>query len=261
MKRALILLAAVGLPGFVVSRFTDNRTCKAPKVAVVNSKAKADSTVKGLAVVELFTSEGCSSCPTADALLEKLAAEGQNNVYVLSYHVDYWDRLGWKDVFAKPAWTARQSAYVRHFNLESAYTPQAVVNGSEEFVGSGSLQLHTSVDNGLHQNFTQPLRVSALNQGEKISISYNATASNDNVVNLALVQKSATSQVARGENSGRQLHHINIVKDLLELPATAEGEAHFSVPQNFVTGDYKIIAFLQNKNDLKIVGATEAVIQ
>lgn len=261
MKLALILLAVLGLTVFAVSRFTGNGVCKAPKAALVKSIANADTTAKGVAVVELFTSEGCSSCPPADALLAKLDAEGQKNVFVLSYHVDYWDRLGWKDAFSKREWTARQAAYVAHFNLESAYTPQVVVNGSEEFVGSGSLQLHTSVDNGLHQNGVQQLRVSATKQGGKLAVLYNASPSKDNVVNVALVQKSATSQVIRGENGGKQLRHINVVKDLLTLPATASGEALFSLPQNSSTIDYKIIAFVQNKTDLKIVGAAETAIQ
>lgn len=165
MKLSLILLAVLGLTGFAIARFTGNGICRAPNGNLVKSIANADSTAKSVAVVELFTSEGCSSCPPADALLTKVGSEGQRNVYVLSYHVDYWGRLGWKDAFSKREWTARQRAYVNRFNLESAYTPQAVVNGSEEFVGSSSLQLHTSVDNGLHQSTAQSLHVSAVLQG------------------------------------------------------------------------------------------------
>lgn len=261
MKLALILLAAVGLTGFAVTRFTGKGVCKVPKDALVKSIANADSTEKGIAVVELFTSEGCSSCPPADALLEKLAAENIPNVYVLSYHVDYWDKLGWKDAFSKPDWTARQAAYVDHFHLESAYTPQAVVNGREEFVGSGSLPLHTSVDNALHETSGQALRIKAAKEGDKIEVSYEALPSSTNVVNLALVQVAATSQVVRGENSGRRLHHVNVVCDLRTVDAKSNGDASFKLPNGFSGDNYKIIAFVQNKKNLQIVGATEAAIK
>ncbi len=260
MKLALIIIAALVIAGFAVKKFTSATVCTAPKTALVKSMNSNDSTAKGIAVVELFTSEGCSSCPPADALLAKLAEEEGSNVYVLSYHVDYWDRLGWKDAFSKPEWTARQAAYVNHLKLESAYTPQAVVNGSDEFVGSSSLQLHTSVDNGLRQG-SQPLSVKATAQGDRINVSYTASPSANEVVNLALVQRSATSQVARGENGGRQLHHINVVRDLITQPAKAAGEAAFSLPQNVSAKEYKVIAYLQKTADLKITGATEAAIQ
>lgn len=95
-----------------------------------------------VAVVELFTSEGCSSCPPADKLLRTIQAESKD-VYVLSYHVDYWDRLGWKDPFSQAAFTERQRDYAQQFNLESIYTPQVVINGVKEFVGSDEQRLRS----------------------------------------------------------------------------------------------------------------------
>src|SRR5947209_3544323 len=88
----------------------------------------------GFAVVELFTSEGCSSCPAADETLAKVAREYPENVYVLGFHVDYWDRLGWKDVYSSADYTNRQREYAQQFNLNSIYTPEVVVNGRVEFV-------------------------------------------------------------------------------------------------------------------------------
>jgi hypothetical protein len=92
-------------------------------------------------VVELFTSEGCSSCPSADKLVAVAQKEFKENTIVLSYHVDYWDRLGWKDPFSKAAYTDRQRLYAEHLNLQSVYTPQAIVNGKTEFVGSNKTAL------------------------------------------------------------------------------------------------------------------------
>src|SRR5882757_10188754 len=91
----------------------------------------------GFAVVELFTSEGCSSCPSADALVAAVQKENKDQpVYILAFHVDYWDRLGWKDAFSDAAYSDRQRAYASWLRLSSIYTPQVVVNGRKEFVGS-----------------------------------------------------------------------------------------------------------------------------
>jgi hypothetical protein len=96
-------------------------------------------------VVELFTSEGCSSCPSADKLVAVAQKEFNENTIVLSYHVNYWDRLGWKDPFSKAAYTDRQRQYAEHLHLESVYTPQAIVNGKTAFVGSNKTALWTTL--------------------------------------------------------------------------------------------------------------------
>src|SRR5579859_6695441 len=105
---------------------------------------------KGFAVVELFTSEGCSSCPAADALVATVQKEDKDlPVYILSFHVDYWDRLGWKDAFSDAAYSDRQREYARWLRLSSVYTPQVVVNGHQEFVGSDAVKLREAISNGL----------------------------------------------------------------------------------------------------------------
>jgi len=103
----------------------------------------------GFAVVELFTSEGCSSCPPADEILAKIAREYPDNVYVLGFHVDYWDRLGWRDIYSSADYTHRQQKYAQLFNLNSIYTPQAIVNGKHEFVGSNESSLRSAIEEGL----------------------------------------------------------------------------------------------------------------
>jgi hypothetical protein len=101
--------------------------------------------LQGAVLIELFTSEGCSSCPPADRLLEKLAAENNDKVYVLSFHVDYWNYIGWKDPFSQARFSQRQRNYARQFSLESIYTPQMVVNGVAEFVGSDEQKLRAAI--------------------------------------------------------------------------------------------------------------------
>src|SRR5258706_5818556 len=103
----------------------------------------------GLAVVELFTSEGCSSCTPADEAMIKLAKEFPEHVYFLAYHVDYWDYIGWKDQFSNADYTKRQDKYAEVFKLNSIYTPQVVINGEKELVGSRESQIRTDIQQEL----------------------------------------------------------------------------------------------------------------
>lgn len=229
------------------------------RVSLKKDSSQADS-ASGVAVVELFTSEGCSSCPSADALLESLNADKKGAVYVLSFHVDYWNSLGWKDAFSKAEWTARQRHYVDRLHLESAYTPQAVVNGQEEFVGSNKSRLYTAVDHALHRASSGNLRLTSKLEDGRIRVSF-STLQKNATVNLVLVQKEASSQVQRGENSGRKLHHINVVRDFQKAEADGgSGEIFFRIPQGSEARDFKVIGFLQEDASDRIVGATEAAI-
>src|ERR1700744_6104626 len=125
---ATALLVAAGV--FIAGAFINKR-----KVPVTDAG-------KGFAVIELFTSEGCSSCPPADALVARVQKESNDKpVYILAFHVDYWNRLGWKDVFSSAEYSERQNQYARWLKLSSVYTPQIVVNGRTEFVGSEEANL------------------------------------------------------------------------------------------------------------------------
>jgi len=222
------------------------------------SAVRKGEATKGFALVELFTSEGCSSCPPADALLAKLDEEKKENVYVLSYHVDYWDRLGWKDVFSRPEWTARQVAYVEKFGLQSAYTPQAVINGEQEFVGSSSSELYAAVDKRLNETAQDQLTIAASATGREISVSYKKSTAEKAIVNLLLVQTHALTAVRRGENSGKQLVHTNVVQELIKVTAGNEkGAVHFQVPANHTASDHRIIGFVQLPTTLKITAAAQ----
>ena len=130
---------------------------------------------KGFAVVELFTSEGCSSCPPADELVARIEKESKDKpVYILAYHVDYWNRLGWKDQFSSADFSKRQNEYANYLHLESVYTPQIVVNGKKEFVGSEEGTLRNVIKAGSAKSTAAAgLNLSVINIGQnKANINY-----------------------------------------------------------------------------------------
>jgi hypothetical protein len=214
---------------------------------------------QGFAVVELFTSEGCSSCPPADEAVAEIAKQYKNNVFILGYHVDYWNYLGWKDMFSNSAYSNRQKQYASVLKLNSVYTPQIVVNGKTELVGSDKNKLLQTINRELNSQVTKPIEVSAsCNDAKNIIVSLKTPESPDEMINIALVQLKAQSDVKRGENNGRQLHHINIVRDLKTINASAtEQSLNFTMPPGFEKTDFKIIAFSQNKNNWQINSACE----
>lgn len=211
-------------------------------------------------VVELFTSEGCSSCPSADELVAVAQMEFNDNTIVLSYHVDYWDRLGWKDPFSKSDYSDRQRQYAQHFNLESVYTPQAIVNGKIEFVGSNKSALWNAISSYKSSGNRVIETETLLVNNQQLSVKYNYTAlqENENVV-LELVLKNASTKVKRGENSGATLSHINIVQDIVQKNES-KGTATFNLPANFVKENYLIVAFIQNNKSFEITNAKKITI-
>ena len=253
MKKYLIPVAALSV--FIASAFTcanssNKKNINADKIAG-----------NGFAVVELFTSEGCSSCPPADAAVAKVLKEYNSNVYVLGYHVDYWDNLGWKDAFSSAAFTQRQKRYAQVLNLSSIYTPQVVVNGEEEFVGSDENKLHSSINNDLKQTETNDLSISVkANDKNQVDVSYQTNATNN--LNIALVQLMAVSKIQRGENSGATLHHVNIVRSLQTISLKNNtGNASFKLPAGLSAKDFDVIAFIQDEKTMKITAAAKADVQ
>lgn len=226
----------------------------------VKEIAKAEP---GFAVVELFTSEGCSSCPAADELAIALSKEYTMDVYFLGYHVDYWNYIGWKDKFSKADYTERQRQYAAAFKLKSIYTPQVVINGKRELVGSDQTRLRKAIREELKIKAPYEISVSAKLNKNEISVSYTTSVSDKHFLKIALVQVHAETPVKKGENSGRYLKHINVVRDMqsIALSKNGDGKTSFNVPAELPASNVKIIAFVQDKDDLKIVGATNAAVQ
>lgn len=214
----------------------------------------------GIAVVELFTSEGCSSCPPADEAVTALSHDYPATVFVLGFHVDYWNYLGWKDVFSDAAYSKRQEAYAGAFALSSIYTPQVVVNGRYQFTGSDKIRLYNTVEKELVKDLPGRVGLTAKTNGRSIRVDYTATAAEKSWLYFALVQRTASSAVQRGENSGKQLHHIDVVRDFVSS-APGSGFVNLHLPAGCRASDFRIIGFVQRKEDLHITGAAACLIQ
>jgi len=226
-----------------------------------NEKKEAGDPVtnNGFVVAELFTSEGCSSCPPADKLLEKIQNENPGkSVYVLAFHVDYWDHQGWKDRFSNPAFTARQRQYADWLNLETVYTPQMVVNGRKEFIGSYEGPITKTITKELGQPAANALTLRTHIEGSKLHVDFTATPEKNAELVLALVQRLATSNVKAGENEGRQLSHVQIVRQLYTQDVNNNQKISIDLPADFNEKGYELIGFVQHKKDGKITAATKA---
>lgn len=212
------------------------------------------------AVLELFTSEGCSSCPKADALLADIVAVAERDrspVYALAFHVDYWDHLGWKDAFSTPQYSARQRWYADRTDASGVYTPELVIGGSEFFVGSDRKHAESAIGRALAMPWNARVSLSSDAQGQ---VAYQVLAGPRPAhLNLALVQRHAVSEVASGENSGDTLNHANVVRDFQRRdigPATT-GNWLPRLPQEH---PLQVIAYLQDDRSLAIVGAASVMV-
>lgn len=226
----------------------------------VNKSSKLIAETNGFAVVELFTSEGCSSCPPADALVAKIQKESKGKpVYILAFHVDYWNRLGWKDQFSNADFSKRQHDYANYLHLQSVYTPQIIVNGQTEFIGSQEGTLRNAIRTAVQKTPPSQLDLRVLRIDHmKATIKYNTAGTDKNtLLQVAIIEKAATSKVTRGENSGRTLSHVQIVRKLQQVVLNGtNGELSLSLPENFDTRNGEIIGLLQQKTNGIIIGAT-----
>jgi hypothetical protein len=212
-------------------------------------------------VIELFTSQGCSSCPDADKnltqILQQAKKEGKQ-VYGLSFHVDYWNYIGWKDPYSSKEFTARQRKYGEEMNLRSIYTPQMIVNGKEEFVGSDRTESSKAVATALNQKSLYTIAISRLTvSGEVLSFTYSLDkAPSDEIINVAVVEKNIENYVPRGENSGKKLHHDNVVRTFITQPVKKEQPVQLSLSKMNINNAL-VIVYIQNK-DRVVVGAASS---
>ena len=196
----------------------------------------ADVRAEPRAVIELFTSQGCSSCPAADKLVGELARDP--SLVVMSLPIDYWDYLGWKDTLAQPGHTKRQRAYSKARGDREVYTPQVVVNGVAHVLGSDKDAIDHAIAQTRKQEGTLSLPVSVSVAGEQISVSIPAAKGEGakGEVWLCPITRNADVTIARGENSGHTVTYHNVVRRWIKLGEWTGAAQTFTVPKQDVTG-------------------------
>ena len=220
-------------------------------------------------LVELFTSEGCSDCPPADALLERLDRSQPVNgveLIVLSEHVDYWNDIGWRDPYSLHEYSERQGAYAGHFRIGSVYTPQMVVDGHFEFVGSDERGAIAAIEDAA-KTAKVPVSISSIHlvAGNAVSLHVEAgrlpssSAASSADVLIATADESDESHVSRGENAGRTLKHIAVLRTLTRV-GTVDQSGEFSQDVRIHinrgnAGNLRVIAIVQEAPIGRVLGA------
>ncbi|WP_420557835.1 DUF1223 domain-containing protein [Roseovarius sp.] len=202
-------------------------------------------------VVELFTSQGCSSCPEADRFFHKVA--GHEGVIALSMHVDYWDYIGWKDSFASPANTKRQRAYAKMAERNVIYTPQMVINGADDVVGNRPMDVVDVIDR--HRRLPQTVALDLTRQGDSVLVEAESLKALDGPLTVQLVRfrPESTVHIKRGENAGRTISYANVVTEMRVL-GVWDGAAPLRVSAE-AGGDAPVAVLLQNKGGAGLIEA------
>lgn len=216
------------------------------------------------AVVELFTSEGCSSCPPADEALARLVDDSRRSgvpVYPLAFHVDYWNDLGWSDPYSSAAFSECQRTYASRGGARQVYTPQMIVNGKGGFVGSDSAEAAKQIRQALERPAAVPVSLGiARLQGDKLQVSYgfdnNPLPANATLV-VTVAERGVTTAVKAGENGGRSLRHENVVRAYATVasPIAAGGTVELTLPAGLKRENASVVGFVQDTKSLEILGA------
>jgi hypothetical protein len=216
---------------------------------------------KPFSLVEMFTSQGCSSCPPAHEIVDNIYMDpvfGGNNVLFLSFHVNYWDDLGWKDQFSKQEYTEHQRYYQDKFKQEGLYTPQFVVNGISGFSGNNEPRLRRELKASMlsQKRGPQQFEINSLStEKNKLIFSYSALGENtDRLIQAAIISKSDTTLVNAGENANKELHSKNNVLNYLQIPMRVEGsKAYLNLPSMRKKSSLLFAVWVQSKLDAKVL--------
>jgi hypothetical protein len=214
-------------------------------------------------IVELFTSEGCSSCPPADTLLARLQRMVPDvDVIPLSEHVDYWNHLGWQDRFSAPLFSMRQQDYGRMFKLDSVYTPEMVVNGTAEFSGSDAARAQKEIAKAAEG----PRAVTSLTlggSGVHLHVEKTPQATRNVDVFLAITETNLETSVLGGENNGKRLRHVGVVRSLSTVghydarkAGVYDADAKLNLNSEWSKDNLKLVMFVQDRSNRKIIGAS-----
>jgi hypothetical protein len=240
----------------------------AAAVGMMSPTAAGTALARGPAqpvVVELFTSEGCSSCPPADAVLDRLARDqpvAGAEVIALEMHVDYWNKLGWVDPFSQAAFTARQNEYGRAFAKRGVYTPQLVIDGQRELVGSRGRDAEDAIGEAAR---LQKARVAVTRSGDKVSVTVEGLPSGGETVDvmLAVTEAGLSTRVPAGENAGTTVVHGPVVRELRRVSSVGGNtrgpvmvkDVEVNVDPSWRRENLRVVAFVQRQKGMEILGA------
>jgi hypothetical protein len=243
-----------------------------------NPQSAAASASGEAVIVELFTSEGCSSCPPADALLQRFDAQqpvAGATIVGLEEHVDYWNHDGWSDPFSSSQWTQRQLDYGSKFQND-AYTPQMVVDGRSQFVGNNGQEAELEIEKAARRvkaDVSITSEASNAARGPRFSVTVGKLAGTQNgdiaEVWLAVAEDGLHSSVSRGENAGRELRHIATLRSLQKIGVADAGGASpsfsadrdINISPNWVPANLHVVVFVQMKKSREILGAASTKIK
>ena len=262
MKQIFIFAVSVMISGLLgCASQTETATAQTRETKPNQSNKPIETKAKTPVLVELFTSEGCSSCPPADRVLSQLEKErtnGDAEIITLALHVDYWNYLGWKDEFSSKQFSERQSGYAERFKLDSIYTPQMVVDGQTQFVGN-NLGTAQKAINDSAKNQKATIEISNADNKLKVKIS-NAPTHDDSYVWLAIAEDNLKTNVKRGENGGKTLDHVSVVREMKLLgnlaaaDKTYESEIALQFGSNWKRENLKFVVFVQGADSKKVFG-------
>ncbi len=268
-------LAALGVLGIAFSLSVPGRVVNGNESKTPGAGARKERIARQPAnpvVVELFTSEGCSDCPPADRLLYRLEQTQPvpgAEIIALEQHVDYWDNEGWRDPFSSAQFTQRQADYVRSLHASTAYTPQMVVDGATEFVGSDERAALAAIAESARAAKASVMleeRADPRSPAGTVSLHISLIspagwkASNGADVLLAITEDDLSSNVARGENAGAQLHHRAVVRQLqalgkVNVAGSFSGSPDVRLAKNWKRANLRAVVFLQAHPSGRILGA------
>ncbi|MEO0571045.1 MAG: DUF1223 domain-containing protein [Bacteroidota bacterium] len=251
MVKKILILSAVflGLSSMAIIEAT-----KPEEIVLVEGQFEP------IVVLELFTSQGCSSCPPADVLLDRAKKQHPNNVFALSYHVDYWNYIGWEDPFSSKQYTTKQSFYNRKLGYRGNYTPEMVINGREHFVGSNGAKVNAKItqygkikaENGIDLSGTK-------RNGNSLTFDFKVVGNlKDKLLRAVLVLDERTTVVKRGENRNRTLTNSNIVvlENYLEAKG-GEGSTTLEIPASVGSDEDLTLMLFVETDELDITGAVK----
>jgi hypothetical protein len=228
--------------------------------------SKNENNPNGFAVVELFTSEGCSSCPPAESVLHPLINGTKAQPYpvvILEFHVDYWDYLEWKDTFADVKYSQRQQVYGDFLKLSSIYTPQDIINGVHEMVGSYEDKIKSVIAQELQNPVTAHITCTARKKtGADIAVHYSIQGDISHCeLHIAVIESGLTTYIKKGENARRTLTHDNVVRVFKTIQPDLPGGVVTMNLSHIRLANASLVCYLQNHDNMQITGVVKTSIE